>query len=156
MPDIETFDKIRAKVNEKNLYWYNRYRTVDGYSTYGDRAFLRDLAPLRVVAPLGQAEIEQLDHVVHAAPLGHEDVGRLDVAVHHVAFVGKLQRAAGLLHDAQHAGKRKRVTRVDQSLQRPSDSRLRLPRRTLPAFFLRPRLVWPRTRYTRYNTSTRY
>ncbi len=33
--------KLRAAVNDKNWYWFNRYRTTDGYSTYGDRAFLR-------------------------------------------------------------------------------------------------------------------
>jgi len=38
------FDKIpdlRAAVLDKNFYWYNRYRVTDGYSTYGDRAFLK-------------------------------------------------------------------------------------------------------------------
>ncbi|HLW65225.1 MAG TPA: PVC-type heme-binding CxxCH protein [Gemmataceae bacterium] len=40
-PEKTKLDKLHAAVNEKNLYWYNRYRTVDGYSTYGDRAFLR-------------------------------------------------------------------------------------------------------------------
>jgi glucose/arabinose dehydrogenase/lysophospholipase L1-like esterase len=33
-------ERLRRVVVEKNLYWFNRYRTVDGYSTYGDRAFL--------------------------------------------------------------------------------------------------------------------
>ncbi len=28
-------------VLDKNFYWYNRYRVTDGYSTYGDRAFLK-------------------------------------------------------------------------------------------------------------------
>ena len=32
---------FRQAVNDKNFYWYNRYRTTDGYSTYGDRAFLK-------------------------------------------------------------------------------------------------------------------
>lgn len=33
-------EAIRSAVNDKNFYWFHRYRTVDGYSTYGDRAFL--------------------------------------------------------------------------------------------------------------------
>ena len=33
--------QIRAAVLDKNFYWYNRYRVTDGYSTYGDRAFLK-------------------------------------------------------------------------------------------------------------------
>lgn len=32
---------IRQAVVGKNFYWYNRYRVTDGYSTYGDRAFLK-------------------------------------------------------------------------------------------------------------------
>jgi len=36
----ETLEKIRSAVNDKNFYWFHRYRAVDGYSTYGDRAFL--------------------------------------------------------------------------------------------------------------------
>lgn len=33
--------QIRQAVNEKNWYWFHRYRVTDGYSTYGDRAFLK-------------------------------------------------------------------------------------------------------------------
>jgi len=33
-------ERIRQAVLDKNLYWFNRYRAPDGYSTYGDRAFL--------------------------------------------------------------------------------------------------------------------
>ncbi|MFO0817733.1 MAG: PVC-type heme-binding CxxCH protein [Pirellulales bacterium] len=36
--NVET---LRQAVNDKNWYWYNRYRVTDGYSTYGDRAFLK-------------------------------------------------------------------------------------------------------------------
>ncbi len=36
--DLET---VRGAVNDKNFYWFNRYRTTDGFSTYGDRAFLK-------------------------------------------------------------------------------------------------------------------
>jgi lysophospholipase L1-like esterase len=34
-------EAIRQAVLDKNFYWYNRYRTVDGYSIYGGRADLR-------------------------------------------------------------------------------------------------------------------
>jgi putative heme-binding domain-containing protein len=37
----DLINKLRAAVNRKNFYWFNRYRTTDGYSTYGDRAFLK-------------------------------------------------------------------------------------------------------------------
>lgn len=33
--------KLQAAVNDKNYFWFNRYRVTDGYSTYGDRAFLK-------------------------------------------------------------------------------------------------------------------
>ena len=31
---------LRQAVVDKNLHWFNRYRTTDGFATYGDRAFL--------------------------------------------------------------------------------------------------------------------
>ena len=36
-----TLESLRKSVLDKNFYWYNRYRVTDGYSTYGDRAFLK-------------------------------------------------------------------------------------------------------------------
>jgi glucose/arabinose dehydrogenase/lysophospholipase L1-like esterase len=39
--DGAALEKLRAAVNDKNFYWYNRYRVTDGFSTYGDRAFLK-------------------------------------------------------------------------------------------------------------------
>ena len=38
---ITATDSLRKAVNDKNFFWYNRYRVTDGYSTYGDRAFLK-------------------------------------------------------------------------------------------------------------------
>lgn len=32
---------VREAVNVKNSYWFQRYRATDGYSTFGDRAFLK-------------------------------------------------------------------------------------------------------------------
>ncbi len=40
-PDATMLKKLNAAVNDKNWYWFNRYRVVDGYSTYGERAFLK-------------------------------------------------------------------------------------------------------------------
>ena len=34
-------NKIRAAVLDRNFYWFHRYRTTDGYSTYGGRADLK-------------------------------------------------------------------------------------------------------------------
>ncbi len=38
---VANLERLRQAVNDKNFYWFNRYRTTDGYSTYGDRAFLK-------------------------------------------------------------------------------------------------------------------
>ena len=56
----KTIEKLRQAVLEKNFYWFNRYRTVDGYSIYGGRAGLTfvDGQTNRVVA---QREMEVLD-----------------------------------------------------------------------------------------------
>lgn len=37
---IAGMDKVRRAVLDKNFVWFNRYRTVDGYSIYGGRADL--------------------------------------------------------------------------------------------------------------------
>lgn len=37
----EQVEALRKAINEKNWYWYHRYRVTDGYSTYGERAFLK-------------------------------------------------------------------------------------------------------------------
>jgi putative heme-binding domain-containing protein len=52
--------KLRAAVLDKDFYWFNRYRTVDGYSIYGGRADLKFVngQTNRVVA---QREMEVLD-----------------------------------------------------------------------------------------------
>ncbi len=39
--DAAALERLRGTVNQKNSYWFNRYRVTDGYSTYGDRAFLK-------------------------------------------------------------------------------------------------------------------
>jgi putative heme-binding domain-containing protein len=38
--DRGTYEKLRQAVLEKNFFWFNRYRTMDGYSIYGGRADL--------------------------------------------------------------------------------------------------------------------
>jgi glucose/arabinose dehydrogenase len=39
--DAKALETLRTAVNDKNFYWFNRYRVTDGFSTYGDRAFLK-------------------------------------------------------------------------------------------------------------------
>jgi len=58
--DPEQLEKIRQAVLAKNFYWFNRYRTVDGYSIFGGRgelAFVNNQTN-RVVA---EREMEVLD-----------------------------------------------------------------------------------------------
>jgi putative heme-binding domain-containing protein len=58
--DPQALEKVRQAVLDKNFYWFNRYRTVDGYSIFGGRADLRfvDGQTNRVVM---QREMEVLD-----------------------------------------------------------------------------------------------
>ena len=58
--DPRALEKLRQAILEKNFYWYNLYRTVDGYSIFGGRADLRFVGGQtnRVVA---QREMEVLD-----------------------------------------------------------------------------------------------
>jgi glucose/arabinose dehydrogenase len=54
-------EKIRAAVCDKDFYWFNRYRTVDGYNVYGGRSKLSykpdNVSNLEVL----QREMEVLD-----------------------------------------------------------------------------------------------
>ena len=34
-------EKVRAAVLDKDFYWFNHYRTVDGYNVYGRRSQLK-------------------------------------------------------------------------------------------------------------------
>ena len=38
--DPSYLERLRQAVVDKDFYWFNRYRTTDGYATYGERAFL--------------------------------------------------------------------------------------------------------------------
>ena len=61
----------------------------------------------------GGAEVGDLDGIVR----GEHEVGWLDVPMNDVALVGELERAASLLHDAENAGKRKRLMIVEMRLE---------------------------------------
>jgi putative heme-binding domain-containing protein len=39
--DAKELEKLRQAVVDKNFYWFNRYRVMDGYNVYGGRAFER-------------------------------------------------------------------------------------------------------------------
>ncbi|HND53091.1 MAG TPA: HEAT repeat domain-containing protein, partial [Pirellulaceae bacterium] len=63
-------------VRDKNWHWFNRYRATDGFSTYGDRAFLR-FVDGQSNYEVAQRELEALDvltsnrdRVVWAAAVG--------------------------------------------------------------------------------------
>jgi putative heme-binding domain-containing protein len=58
--DARYMEKLRQAVLDKNFVWFNRYRTVDGYSIFGGRADLRFVGGQtnRVVM---QREMEVLD-----------------------------------------------------------------------------------------------
>ncbi|MFT3881897.1 MAG: GDSL-type esterase/lipase family protein [Gemmatales bacterium] len=58
--ETEYLEKLRKAVNDKNFYWFERYRTTDGYSIFGGRADLKfvDGQTNREVA---QREMEVLD-----------------------------------------------------------------------------------------------
>lgn len=55
--------RIREAVVDKNVHWFHRYRVTDGYSTYGDRAFLNFVR--------GTPSNVNADHL---AKVGKEDV----------------------------------------------------------------------------------
>jgi putative heme-binding domain-containing protein len=70
--------KLRTVIKERGFYWYNRYRTVDGYSIYGGRADLKFVGGQtnRVVMQREMEVLDQMtanrDKVVWAAAQGKE------------------------------------------------------------------------------------
>lgn len=81
-PKLQTppalLEKIRAAVLDKNFYWFNRYRTVDGYNVYGGRSQMRYAENISNWDVL-QREMEALDvmtanrdHRVWAAAHGQD------------------------------------------------------------------------------------
>src|SRR5581483_5908809 len=40
-PDWTKLEPLRQAIRDKNFHWFHRYRTTDGYSTYGGRADLK-------------------------------------------------------------------------------------------------------------------
>jgi putative heme-binding domain-containing protein len=62
---LEAIDRIHQAVLDKNFYWFNRYRCTDGYSTYGDRAFLRFAPDEQSNYEVVQRELEVIDVMTH-------------------------------------------------------------------------------------------
>jgi putative heme-binding domain-containing protein len=40
-PAADRLEKVHTAVQDKNFYWFQRYRVTDGFSTYGGRAWLK-------------------------------------------------------------------------------------------------------------------
>ncbi len=59
--DTESLEKLRQAVLDKNFTWFNRYRTVDGYSIYGGRADLKFAPDQQTNREVAQREMEVLD-----------------------------------------------------------------------------------------------
>jgi putative heme-binding domain-containing protein len=58
--ETELMEKVRQAVLDKNFFWFNRYRTVDGYSIYGGRADLKFVGG-QTNREVMQREMEVLD-----------------------------------------------------------------------------------------------
>lgn len=58
--ETEYLEKLRAAINDKNFYWFQRYRTTDGYSIYGGRADLK-FVNNQTNREVAQREMEVLD-----------------------------------------------------------------------------------------------
>ena len=61
-PAEDRLQAIRTAVIDKNFYWFNRYRTVDGYSIFGGRADLKFVAD-QTNRDVMQREMEVLDQM---------------------------------------------------------------------------------------------
>jgi len=64
----EVVEATRLAVVDKNFYWFQRYRATDGYSVFGERAFLKFVAG-QTNYEVGQRELEVIDTLI-----GYRDV----------------------------------------------------------------------------------
>jgi putative heme-binding domain-containing protein len=55
------YDTLRAAVKDRNWHWFHRYRVTDGYSTYGERAFLTFAPEKQSNYIVAQRELRILD-----------------------------------------------------------------------------------------------
>lgn len=58
---LPTYAKLREAVKDRNWHWFHRYRVTDGYSTYGERAFLTFAPEKQSNYVVGQRELRILD-----------------------------------------------------------------------------------------------
>jgi putative heme-binding domain-containing protein len=64
--DPQALEKVRQAVLDRNFYFFNRYRTVDGYNVYGGRSYekypdLQTNTGIKTNREVLQREMEQLD-----------------------------------------------------------------------------------------------
>jgi putative heme-binding domain-containing protein len=62
---VPHLQNVHVSVSAKNWCWFQRYRCTDGYSTYGDRAFLRFAPDQQSNYEVVQRELEVLDIMTH-------------------------------------------------------------------------------------------
>src|SRR5262249_34800267 len=60
--DAKAIERIRRAVLDRDFHWFNRYRTVDGYSIYGGRADLKFVGG-QTNRDVMQREMEILDRM---------------------------------------------------------------------------------------------
>ncbi|HVS40274.1 MAG TPA: PVC-type heme-binding CxxCH protein, partial [Gemmataceae bacterium] len=59
--DPKALERLRQAILDKDFMWFNRYRTVDGYSIYGGRADLKFAPDQQTNREVAQREMEVLD-----------------------------------------------------------------------------------------------
>jgi putative heme-binding domain-containing protein len=59
--DPKSLARLQQAVADKNFFWFHRYRTTDGFSTYGGRAWLKFEPDQQSNYEVAQRELEYLD-----------------------------------------------------------------------------------------------
>ena len=136
LPRSRTSNALRQAVVDKDFYWFNRYRVTDGYSTYGDRAFLtfvrgtpRNVNAEQKAQDAGRRRAaEQLrHHAERAAGARRDDPQSRPPGVGHCVRHGAAEHGSGRL-GLRHAADRRREDRTSRR-RPPSWTR---PRRSRP------------------------
>ena len=113
---------LRAAVMDKNFHWFNRYRVTDGFSTYGDRAFLSFIrGNPRNVNANQMAGVAKEDVLPTNYEVLQREVSVLDVmtAQSRQAHLGDRARAGSEGDDAQGRRLRTRRRSIDAMTNEP-------------------------------------
>ena len=102
---------MRQAVLDKDAHWFNRYRTTDGFATFGDRAFLTFLQGIRGTSMRTEAAKAEKENVL---PTNYEVLQR-EISVLDVMTRNRDRRIWAVAGGSDEDAERREGRRLDTS-----------------------------------------